>query len=110
MTKSGAGTMSVTVDSTYTGNTTVNAGTLDILNLNTPNAAVLVTGAETVLSASSIVSNTLTIGAGAKVVIKPLTGGQLSGAASLKSVPEPSTWAMLMLTIMGLGIYWRRSR
>jgi hypothetical protein len=28
----------------------------------------------------------------------------------LTQVPEPATWAMLMLAAMGLGIYWRRRR
>jgi len=28
----------------------------------------------------------------------------------LSEVPEPATWAMLMLAAMGLGIYWRRRR
>jgi fibronectin-binding autotransporter adhesin len=109
LTKTGAGTMVVTVDAAYTGNTTVNAGVLDMLNINTPAATVTASGGE--LVAQSITTGTLRIGAGAKVTIKPLPGsGPMSGMTSLKAVPEPSTWAMLMLAVMGLGIYWRRSR
>jgi hypothetical protein len=29
---------------------------------------------------------------------------------SISPVPEPATWAMLMMAAMGLGIYWRRTR
>jgi autotransporter-associated beta strand protein len=95
---------------TYTGNTTVLAGTLDLTDLNTPAATVTVAAGDNALIAQSITTNTLTIGAGAKVVIKPLPGGSLAGMNSLKGVPEPSTWAMLVLAAMGLSIYRRHGR
>ncbi|MGA2061378.1 MAG: PEP-CTERM sorting domain-containing protein, partial [Thermoguttaceae bacterium] len=62
------------------------------------------------LTATSVVQNTLTIGAGATLTIAPIPGGPLAGLGSISPVPEPSTWALLMLAAMGLGIYWRRSR
>jgi hypothetical protein len=62
------------------------------------------------LTADSITANALSIGAGSKVVIAAISGGSLSGTASLSTVPEPSTWALLILAALGLGIYHRRSR
>jgi len=66
--------------------------------------------ASTNLTASSVVQNTLTIGAGSTLTIAAIPGGPTAGMGSISAVPEPSTWAMLMLAAMGLGIYWRRSR
>ena len=42
LTKQGAGKLTLTQNATYTGNTTVSAGILDALNINTPNATVSV--------------------------------------------------------------------
>ncbi len=60
------------------------------------------------LSASSIFVDTLTVGSGATVTIQPIPGGPLSGY--MTPVPEPSTWAMLVLAVIGLGIYRHRRR
>jgi autotransporter-associated beta strand protein len=110
--KDGPGTQILTGSNiTYTGNTTVLGGILDVPNLNTPNSDVTVAAGSNVLIATSIVSKTLTIGAGGEVIIRAISGGPTSGSgSSLAPVPEPATWAMLMLAAMGLGIYWRRSR
>jgi autotransporter-associated beta strand protein len=109
LTKTGAGTMTVTVNTTYTGNTYVNGGVLNMLNLNVPNSTVSVNNSGSTLNVQSLNTGTLTIGAGTTVVIKAITGGPSAGG-SISPVPEPATWVMLLLAAMGLGIYRRRSR
>jgi autotransporter-associated beta strand protein len=64
--------------------------------------------AGTQLIAASVIQNTLTIGAGAKLTITSFAGGTLGGAGTLNAVPEPSAWVLLMPAAMGLGLYWRR--
>ncbi len=103
LTKQGLGTLTITQNATYTGNTTVSAGILDALNINTPSAAVSVAAGSNELIASSIVCNSLTVGAGATVVIKPIPGGPLgAGYGSLTSVPEPGI--LVLLTTAALAI------
>ena len=110
LTKQGSGTLTITQDTTYTGNTTVSVGILDMLNINTPSATVTVEGGGNELTASSIVANTLTIGAGSTVVIKALPGGPMA-ASSLSPVPEPSTLALLaMAALATLLAAWRKRR
>ena len=59
------------------------------------------------LSAASIVQNTLTIGAGASVVIRETTGA----AAGASAVPEPSLVALLLTAgAIGLAVCARRRR
>ncbi|MGA2060921.1 MAG: autotransporter-associated beta strand repeat-containing protein, partial [Thermoguttaceae bacterium] len=116
----GPGTVTLTGSTVnFSGNTTVNLGTLQI---NSPVGATValhaVSGSGTLgigngtvatsVTADSVSVNTLTIGAGATLTITAIPGGPLAGSGSISSVPEPSTWAMLMLAAMGLGIYWRR--
>ncbi len=109
--KSGVGKWILAQSETYTGNTTVLDGALDALNIDTPDATVSVADGEgNTLLVASIVCNTLSIGAGATIVIKPIPGGPLVGSELLTPIPEPSTCVMLMLAAMGLGIYWRRCR
>ncbi len=58
-------------------------------------------GAGTVLTVDSIVQNTLTVGAGATLVIAPLpllSGGPLAGN-DLQAVPEPQTFIMLLIAL-----------
>ena len=108
--KDGPGTQILTGSNiTYTGNTTVLGGLLDVPNLNTPNADVTVAGGAKLI-ATSIVANSLTVAAGGLVEIRPIPGGPLAGSGGMTAVPEPSTWIMLMLAAMGLGIYRRRRR
>jgi autotransporter-associated beta strand protein/T5SS/PEP-CTERM-associated repeat protein len=54
------------------------------------------------LTAASIVQNTLTIGAGGKVVIRPLTGGPMGGA--IMPVPEPSAFVLCVSSLILLII------
>jgi autotransporter-associated beta strand protein len=116
-----AGTSTLNVGGTdpFTNGSThmnvVNNGALNITSGSKTVANLTGTGntsvaAGTTLTATSIVQNTVTLGIGARITIAPLPGGPTAGAGSLTAVPEPSTWAMLMLAAMGLGMYWRRSR
>lgn len=100
ITKSGAGVMELTASATYTGNTTVNSGTLKAPDINTPAATVTVAGT----SGASLVVKSLRA--------KSLVIGSAAAASTgtITAVPEPSTWAMLILAAMGLGIFYRRSR
>ena len=86
----------------------VNGGTHTLGNISGVGTTKLLTGSA--VTASSIAQDVLDIGSGATFTIAPVASGALSGAGSLTAVPEPSTWAMLMLAAMGLGMYWRRSR
>jgi autotransporter-associated beta strand protein len=99
--KTGLGTLTLSGNNTYGGNTSVNQGTLVLTTpLITPNATVGVASGAS-LTAVSIVANTLSIG-----------GGPYSAAAAATSptaVPEPGT--MVLLALAGLGALvavWRR--
>jgi autotransporter-associated beta strand protein len=106
MNKLGLGTLTLTQDATYTGDTSVEEGALDVMNINTPSAAVSVAAGANQLTAVSIISNSLTIGAGAKIVIKPISGGASSG--TLAPVPEPSSVVLLAGAIIFLALGWVR--
>ncbi|MGA2059429.1 MAG: autotransporter-associated beta strand repeat-containing protein [Thermoguttaceae bacterium] len=115
----GTSTLNVGGSDPFTNGSThmsvTNNGALNITSGSKTVGALSGTGnttlsASTQLTATSVVQNTLTIGAGATLTIAPIPGGPLAGMGSISPVPEPSTWALLMLAAMGLGMYWRRSR
>ncbi len=132
ITKSNSSALTLAGTQNYSGTTTISAGTLQLSgsgtigNVTNSTTFELLDGTHTVgnitgtgttiidagttLTATSVVQNTLTLGAGATLNIAPIPGGPLAGPGSFNSVPEPCTWAMLVLAAMGLGIYWRRSR
>jgi autotransporter-associated beta strand protein len=132
LTKSGTAILTLAGTQNYSGATTISAGAVDLSGTgtigNVANSTTFelldgnhtvgnITGtgttildANAVLTATSVVQNTVTLGIGSRITIAPIPGGPTAGAGSLTAVPEPSTWAMLMLAVMGLGMYWRRSR
>ena len=86
----GGGTFSVTGDVTVTGDTTV--------------------GASSQMYADSIVQNTITLGAGATLTIRAISGGPTAGAAGISPVPEPSTLVMAIGALCGFVIVLCRKR
>ena len=130
LTKTTSGTLILTGTNTYTGGTTITDGTLQLANPTgsalTATSAVqnnsilqvsatgqsvgAISGAGTTqvdankdLTATSIVQNTLTIGAGGSVTIRETTG-----AGSASPVPEPGTWILIGTALAGLLALRRR--
>jgi autotransporter-associated beta strand protein len=93
--KDGAGSWTLTQDITYTGNTTVLNGILEVANFNpaTANTALVDVEAGAQLIADSIMVNTLTIGAGGTVTIRAI---DTSTSLATASVPEPISFLLLM--------------
>jgi autotransporter-associated beta strand protein len=135
--KSGTGTLIFMASNTYNGDTAVNQGTLtldggDLADASaitvaagaaftvlsgtpvvgdiTGQGATTVSGSGTVLTAQSIVQNTLTIGSGAKVIIQPIPGGPLAINDNLNSVPEPGSLLTLAMLACALLLYTARRK
>jgi hypothetical protein len=100
------------------GDTAINGGLLQLDGANSVLHAITGTGnlgvgnglTPSMLTADSIQVGTLTIGAGSKSTIAAIPGGPMASDANLTPVPEPTTWAMLILAAMGLGIFKQRGR
>ena len=107
--KTGTGSLTIAGSITYSGDTTVNAGTLTVGKLDTPLWDVAIDGNST-LYAGSLSCDTLTLGPGCRVVIEPIPGGPLAVGTpgGIVAVPEPST--LLLLTLAGLALAGMRHR
>ena len=132
ITKSGTAILILAGTQNFSGATTINTGTLQLSGSGTigdvanPTTLEVLNGSHTVgnvtgagsmsvdagasLTAMSVAQNTITIGPGATLTIAAIPGGPSASFPSISPVPEPSTWAMLMLAAMGLVVYWRRRR
>jgi beta-glucanase (GH16 family) len=60
------------------------------------------------LTVDSVAVGTLTIAAGAKLTIRPIPSGPLSG--KIQSVPEPSIWILLLFATAGASFIGRRNK
>jgi len=88
LTKTGAGTLTLTASNTYTGGTTINQGTLITATSGAPSAGALGTGAVTVNSGATLQSNTAdSFGffAGAPSVLNIVGGTVTTGAGAFRT-------------------------
>jgi len=94
--KQGTGMLVLSGSNTYTGSTTIDAGTL----VATSNAALPAGTSLTVAAGGTFVFDPSVTGA-------PVAGSAASGAAA---VPEPGTLVLLAATVLGAGVYRRFRR
>jgi endonuclease/exonuclease/phosphatase family metal-dependent hydrolase len=102
----GTGTLNLTggISGPHTLNMT--SGTLTASNISIDK---LIIGSTTPaqITVDSIDGNTLCMAANSTLTIRAIPGGPLAGVKLLSPVPEPSTWAMIILAVMGLYVYRR---
>jgi hypothetical protein len=101
--------MSIVNDSTATG-LLISQGIKNVNQITGVSNTTVSGPAGTELIATSIVQNTLTIGAGCTVMIRAIPGGPSASSASLTPVPEPATWILLALAAVGLLGWLTRTR
>ncbi len=117
--KDGAGILTLTGNPTYSGNTLIYSGGLQ-LNTGTTTLGEISgqgelivgsAGITTQLTASSISVGTLTIMPNSSVVISAIAGGPAGDFSSMRAVPEPSALNLLGTGVSCLLFYvWRRKR
>ncbi len=114
LTKDGSGILELDSTVSYSGATTINAGTLIINNNQSTTLGDIsgagnleVDGASTVLTVKSIKVNTFNLGAGTKVVIAAISGGHQSEELNIVPVSEPNALVLVpepsALVLLGIG-------
>ena len=105
LTKTGSSELFLTGQLSYSGDTNVEEGTLEVQCLtNSPNINIGSGGVT--LIASAIYCDTLTMGAGSTLVIRAIPGGFTGDYDNLRSVPEPNTMVSLTVAVFGLISTW----
>jgi autotransporter-associated beta strand protein/T5SS/PEP-CTERM-associated repeat protein len=107
LTKNGSGVLTLTGTPTYSGETVINAGGLQLNTGTTTLAAIsgageLIVGSAstpTQLTATSICVDTLSIGTGSTV---STSGDSLSDLDTTVAVPEPGVWVLLLIAAAAL--------
>jgi fibronectin-binding autotransporter adhesin len=116
LSKTGSGTATLLSSATYSGNTTITAGRLQLNGASSVLHAITGAGtlgvgnglASSTLTADSIQTGALSVAAGSTVTIAPIPGGPQSSAPSLSSVPEPSTLTLLIAAAAGILFYRKK--
>ena len=114
LTKDGSGILKFDSTVSYSGATTINAGTLIINNNQSTTLGDIsgagnleVDGASTVLTVKSIKVNTFNLVAGTKVVIAAISGGHQSEELNIVPVSEPTALVLvpepIALVLLGIG-------
>ncbi|MGA2062796.1 MAG: endonuclease/exonuclease/phosphatase family protein, partial [Thermoguttaceae bacterium] len=105
-TMTGIGTLNLAGGITGPHTLNVTSGTLIASSISL-DKLILGATTPTQITTKSIDVNTLCIDANATLTISAIPGGPLAMGKLSSPVPEPSTWAMIILAVMGLYVYWR---
>jgi autotransporter-associated beta strand protein len=116
LSKTGSGTVTLSGNAAYAGDTAIAAGRLQLNGLSSTLHSVTGAGmlgvgngvTSSIVTVDSIQIGALSIGAGSTITINALSGGPQSGGDSLASVPEPSTVVLLIAAALGVFLYLRR--